>query len=167
MTPESDYKLIPLTQEQVAIVDADDFASLNRWKWFAHWCPGTRSYYARRSVKTSDTILAILMAREIMGLNLGDKRQVDHINHDTLDNRRSNLRIVSAAENSINRRMRSDNKSGHKGVTWEKERCKWRVRIKRNERNINLGRFIDLNDAVKAYENAARELHGEFLCLNG
>ena len=87
-------KLIPLTQEQFAIVDASDYGGLSTFKWIAIWKKGTRSFYARRTTLGShDTRKTIYMHRQILGLSddnplLGDHREPSR----TLDNRRNNLK---------------------------------------------------------------------------
>jgi hypothetical protein len=87
---------------------------------------------------------------------------VDHINGNKLDNRRSNLRICTQAENQRNRGKQRNNVSGHKGVTWYARTSKWRVSIVLNKKHIHLGYFNLVSEAQKAYENAATEYHGEF-----
>jgi hypothetical protein len=87
---------------------------------------------------------------------------VDHINGDPLDNRRSNLRLCTHAENMRNRRRSTDNKSGFKGVYFDLERKKWRTSIRCDGRRITLGRFDKIEDAYAAYCAAAVKYHGEF-----
>ncbi|SRR5258708_256205 len=97
-------------------------------------------------------------------LNAPDGVVVDHINGDTLDNRRSNIRLCSAAENSRNRRMRRRNRSGFKGVVRRGNR--WEVRIQLNSKQYFLGSFSDISDAVRAYDLASVQMHGEFASPN-
>ena len=103
--------IICLTRGQEAIVDDVDFYELSKVKWQAEYNAATRSFYAVRSIphpQRNNKQTIERMARRIMGLSFGDRRQVDHINHNTLDNRRDNLRIVTARENSENRTNVSD-----------------------------------------------------------
>ncbi len=97
---------ITLTHGQVALVDAADYEWLMQWKWRAraNACWYGRNYYADSTVKIDGKWQVLKMHRIILGLEIGDKRHGDHINHDTLDNRRGNLRIVTPAENNRNRR---------------------------------------------------------------
>jgi len=96
-------KQITLTQGQYAIVDDWNYEWLNQWKWCAGWAKNTKSYYAMRRAKGEfDRYYTIRMHREILGLKKGDRRQADHINHNTLDNRESNLRIVNNQQNCFN-----------------------------------------------------------------
>lgn len=81
-------------------------------------------------------------------------KQIDHIDHNPLNNHISNLRLVTDAENKLNLPMRKTNKSGHRGVHWDKQRKKWFAQIQRNKKTIALGRFYNLEDAIKARRQA-------------
>lgn len=101
--PHEDYCTITLTKGQVAIVDAADFPLLSRRKWCAMWYPKRQVFYAAQRQKVGDGQYAMVgMHRYLMGLKFGDPRDVDHENLNTLDNRRSNLRIASRSENNMN-----------------------------------------------------------------
>lgn len=91
--------------------------------------------------------------------------QVDHINMKRDDNRWSNLRAATKAENMHNTGRIATNQSGYKGVHWHSQRNKWTARIKSNGRGLYLGLFETREEAAAAYEAAARELHGEFVRL--
>jgi len=138
-------KTIPLSQGQYAIVDDEDFDWLMQWKWHASWNLRTRSFYAVRSIplpngkKTTES-----MHRVILGLGRGDKLQGDHIDHDTLDNRRANVRIVTNQENQHNPRRT-------KGYTWDKNRRKFEAKIMVNGIKKHLGRFDTPAEARAAY----------------
>jgi len=86
---------------------------------------------------------------------------VDHINHDTMDNRVSNLRICTHQENSRNKK-KVKNESGHTGVILDKRRNKWQARIKVDYKHIFLGYFDDIEDAIKARKEAEIKYFGEF-----
>lgn len=90
---------------------------------------------------------------------------IDHKNHNLLDNRRCNLRVCTAAENSFNRRKDSRNKSGYKGVCFEKSRNKWAADIRAFGVRYRLGRFDTAEQARDAYVEAAKKLHGEWVCF--
>lgn len=92
--------------------------------------------------------------------------QVDHINGNTLDNRRCNLRICTSAENGRNRKPRKGGSSGYKGVCWNKPAQKWQARIMVGGKSISLGYFDDEVEAARAYDAAACEFHGDFARLN-
>lgn len=91
---------------------------------------------------------------------------VDHINGDRLDNRRSNLRIVTKQQNSMNRVGNKGKLSRHKGITYYKVSDRWQVRIVANEKVIALGYYKKERDAAEAYNRAALKYHGEFARLN-
>jgi hypothetical protein len=155
------YRIIPLTQGQNAIVDASDYDWLSQWNWYALWAAHTKSFYAvRHDAPCSPTIR---MHRLI--LNCGKDEEVDHRDHDTLNNRRCNLRKCTGTQNAINRRMRSNNTSGFKGVCWDKKSQKWRSYINANGVRRNLGLFTRKELAAAAYIGAAKELHKDFACL--
>lgn len=104
----------------------------------------------------------IQMSRLIMGLKYGDKKEVDHINHDVHDNRKQNLRICTRSENNWNIGTRSNNKSGVTGVSWDKKSNKWVVHISYNGKDHNLGAYFDFNEAVKIRKEAEEKYFGEY-----
>ena len=106
----------------------------------------------------------IYMHRVVM--NTPDGMETDHISMNTLDNRRENLRQCTRAENSANKKKYSTNTSGYKGVTWHKAANKWRAQITINYKNHILGQFDKIEDAAKAYNEAAKNRLGEFARLN-
>ena len=86
------------------------------------------------------------------------KGQIDHINRNRTDNRICNLREVSHKQNNQNRSKAGNNTSGHTGVVWHKQRSKWQATIKHNQKNVSLGLFTNLEDAVAA-RKAAEKLY--------
>jgi len=88
--------------------------------------------------------------------------EVDHINHDPLDNRRTNLRLCTRSENLRNRRMQCNNTSGYKGVRLECGR--WRVQISLDGKNRHIGFYDSPEEGYEAYVQAAALYHGEFAC---
>jgi len=154
------YRYIPLTHNQNAIVDVGDFEWLSQFNWRAVWNSHTCSFYAARNVNTKN----VYMHRVILGS--APKEETDHWNHNTLDNRRENLRKCTGTQNLSNRGMQRNNKSGFKGVYWEKDRGKWGAMIQAKGKVICLGRFQTPEEAARAYDAAAREQFGEFAFLN-
>src|SRR5208337_4769038 len=106
MTPETSYRLIPLTQGQFAKVSPHRFEELSRFKWCSHWNPHTESFYAKRSVVINGKQNTMFMHRVILGLSYDDPRRGDHRNQDTLDNQDENLRIATNSQNASNSRMK-------------------------------------------------------------
>jgi len=90
------------------------------------------------------------------------KYQIDHIDCDKANNRISNLREATNAQNQRNRGRRRDNSSGYKGVSWNSARRKWQSRIKLNGRYKSLGYYDSPDAAWIAYCESANRLHGEF-----
>lgn len=87
---------------------------------------------------------------------------IDHIDGDILNNKKENLRLVSASQNSANRKVHCNNACGERGVIYEKSRGKWRADIGFNGKRKTLGRFLTKEDAVSARKKAEAEWHGKF-----
>jgi hypothetical protein len=163
---DQSYRLIPLTQGENAIVDAEDFEWLSQWNWYANWSPGTKSFYACRSPgsRKYGTVEFIKMHRVIM--KCGEGEEVDHRNHNTLDNRKPNLRKCTPKQNAFNRRCHRESYSGFKGVTFDKRRNRWYTYIRPSGKQIFGGSFGSAKEAAKAYDDLARIHFGEFAHLN-
>ncbi len=154
-------KTLQLSQGQVALVDDEDFEALAKFKWHAGWYPSSKTYYAKRNVKLDGgRKTTALMHRELMGAAQG--QEVDHINHNGLDNRRENVRLCIRTQNNGNMRKRTGCSSQYKGVVWCKNHELWMVRVKRKL----VGYFVAENEAAQAYNRVAREKFGEFALLN-
>ena len=159
-------KEIPLTQGKVALVDDEDYERITALKWTANLQKRRGdAWYAARNDRRRGINRTILMHRVILDAPPG--MQVDHVNGDGLDNRRSNLRLCSASENSHNaRKRRGVTSSQFKGVTWRKDSQKWRARIRSNHRLILIGQFDTEEAAALAWNEAAIKYHGAFARLN-
>lgn len=156
---------IPLTRGQYALVNYRDYRRLMKHTWYARWDPGIRGFRAVRSEHGENGEQhTVYMHREILNAQPG--RQVDHVNHDPLDNRRCNLRLCSGSNNQHNQRPRTVGTSRHKGVSWYKRTQKWQAQICCNSRRVHLGSFDSEDDAAAAYNRAAVRLHGAFARLN-
>lgn len=151
-------KQIKLTKGKFAIVDDDMFEYLNQWKWYCdiHGY-AIRRPYIKNSGRKNQKCEIIRMHRIIN--NTPDGFETDHINRNPLDNRKENLRSVNASQNKINQKIRIDNTSGVKGITWDKQTNKWRVFIGINNKIINLGRFLNIKLAILVRQNAEIKYH--------
>jgi hypothetical protein len=139
-----------LTQNQIALCDIEDAEKIDIHQWQAQWSPHTKSYYAVATVKIDGKSTRIQMSRLVLNLKSNDKHQADHINHNTLDNRKKNLRIITNKVNSQNRR-------GVKGYYWSKIAKKWIANIGVNGKSIHLGRFTVESEARQAYLDARQK----------
>lgn len=119
-------------------------------------------YYFLRNTKIGNKRTCVTLHREIMNCTIGDGHVVDHINGDTLDNRRSNLRICNNTENVRNQKLHKCNTSGYRGVSKNKKTGKWIVHISVNNKILHIGTFVDIKDAVKAYENASNYYYKDY-----
>jgi hypothetical protein len=157
-------RLIPVGHGKYAIVDADDYDRLAKYKW--QLCTnGHTSYAFRRSSRAGGKKeQRIFMHHEIIDIPQG--LVCDHINRKVFDNRTANLRPATVAQNNCNRCSTGQTASRYRGVCQAARSNKWRAQIRVNGRLIYLGVFDDEVDAAKAYDTAAREYHGEFAVLN-
>lgn len=151
-------KTIPLTQGKFTIVDDDVYDYLMQWKWTFS------GGYAYRLKTIKGKSKKIWLHREINATPTG--KYTDHIDGNRLNNTRSNLRVCTYAENNKNAKTRKDNKSGYRGVHWEKGCRKWRAVINNNGKRITIGMFDDVVAAAIAYNEYAKKLHKEFARLN-
>jgi len=155
-------KQIPLTRGMFALVDDSDFEYLNQWKWRAGEC--TNSFYAVREVGNRITRHTVYLHRLIMGAEKG--QQVDHKNHNTLDNQRSNLRLCLPCENGYNRRRAAPNSTSRFKGVYLTPAGTWCAQITHKGKCTSLGCFKEETDAAIAYNAAALQLKGEFAYLN-
>jgi hypothetical protein len=151
-------KEIVLKNGGITLVDDEDFEALSQFAWLRT----NHGYVIRYVGKTT----IVRMHRAVMDLALDDRRCVDHINGNKLDNRKCNLRICTRAENNRNRGLNRNNTSGFRGVIWLKTDKRWEARIKSNGKTLYLGRFDTAEFAAEAYKIAAKELYGEFACFD-
>lgn len=141
-----------------ALVDAADVPMLKSLD--ARWGLSTKAR-GRRAIHARINGRLVMLHRFLIG---SDPPMVDHINGDPLDNRRSNLRVATNAENQRNRGPQKNNRSGMKGVT--RNRKGWMARIKVDGKPMHLGTFSSPDEAARAYDLAAQVHHGQFARLN-
>lgn len=126
-----------------AIVDISDLDLVVSHRWRLLTATPLHRYAMRQVGNSHHGGRSVLfMHRVILGLQPGHVPEVDHINHDTLDNRRSNL---SAGSHAVNMQNRPGSR-----VCWDKERHIWRARIRRDNQRIEIGRFVNREDAISA-----------------
>lgn len=146
----------------IVLVDDNLFEELNKFKWYSKLDFRSKKPYIRRRTKSKD----IYIHRQIMSVS-NSKIQVDHINMNTLDNRKENLRICErGAQNAINRPKQKNNRSGYKGVYFNKKSNNFCAQIRFNQQTIRLGYFETAEEAAKTYNHAAIEYFKEFAYLN-
>lgn len=161
-TSPTSFSLIPLTQGKFAIVDKEDYEKLSKYNWFAR--KTGNNFYAVRSLylgggRKNERNKTIYMHHMI--IKCSDGFEIDHINHNGLDNRKQNLRICRRWQNNGNQR-KTRGTSQYKGVFWDKTRGKWVARIK----HTFLGRYDNEKEAAETYNKAAIEYWGNFAELN-
>lgn len=161
---DSSYKIIALSQGQNTKVDAEDYDWLNQWPWQARWNKDTHSFYALRTDRSVTPRKTVYMSAFILGCKDGEES--DHRNHDTLDNRRENLRKATKLQNIRNRRIFRNNTSGFQGVSWHKRDRVWCAHVRHKGILIHLGYFDSAEEAARAHDELAKKLHGEFAVLN-
>jgi hypothetical protein len=160
-------KEIKLTQGQVALVDDEDFEWLSQLKWHVANLRAPHNLSDRFYARSKN----LLMHRLIM--NAGKGRVVDHVDGNTLNNCRHNLRLVSQTHNNRNRRKSSrQTTSKYKGVSRRAIDIargtprSWRTQIKVNGKKLDIGMFATEYEAAAAYNEAAIKYFGEFASLN-
>lgn len=144
------------------IIDDDDSERILARSWVM---AGNGIYFVSYSHRVGRQSKYFRLHRFIMGYGPGDPVVIDHINSDTLDNRKVNLRICTQAENMMNQKRRVDNKSGYKGVSWNSEKRKWCAEIHYQNNKIRLGYFVTPIEAYEKYCEAAKKYHGDFARL--
>jgi hypothetical protein len=156
-------KEIKLTRGMSAIVDDEDFETLNQFKWFSQ--KGGDTYYAVRSEYGEGKRKAILMHRLILGIK-DPKIGADHKNGNGLDNQRYNLRPCTKSQNGANQKVRSGGGSKYKGVSWNAGYMAWGASIRYKGKLIHIAFYTREIDAAKAYNKRALYYFGEFAQLN-
>jgi hypothetical protein len=141
------------------LIDDKDYDLVKDYKWYVYI---NKSGYKRIIAKKKNKNISF--ARTIMIPNLNE--EVDHINHNTLDNRRCNLRICTHQENCYNLKTRKDNSLGVKGLWFNKKTNKYVAVIRTNGKKVFQKYFNNISDAKREYDKKAKEIFKEFACLN-
>jgi hypothetical protein len=153
---ESIIELYNKKKEKVGetIIDEEIYYDLIKYSW----CYSNGYVHGIINKKTTKLYRYII--------NYNGKDVVDHINGNKLDNRKSNLRIVTQAKNMMNKSSHKNATSKYIGVNWDKNTKSWLVRISINGKSKNLGRFKDEIEAAKVRDIATKEHYKEFGKLN-
>lgn len=163
-----DFVTIETASGRTTIVSIEDI-DLAEFKWkIVCFSPKriTKRFYAIRYIypngKCKGILLARLVASRMIRRDLLSTEFIDHINGNSLDNRRCNLRIATDAENCQNQKRSAKNTSGYKGVRYIDYKRKWVARINANRKHFFLGYFDTAEEAYEAYCKAAIKYHKEF-----
>ena len=143
----------------VALVDDEEFESLNQFKWCV--AKSEKIFYAVRTISIDGKRRNLPMHNAIL-----KGKGIDHIDHNGLNNQKSNLRFCTVSENAMNNRKQENAVSIYKGVCFCKRRKKWKATIQINGKSSYLGHFSSEVEAAKAYNAKAVELFLEFANLN-
>jgi len=141
------------------IVDDDDYEKLSLYRWVVNYY----GYAVRSAHKDIGLNATLLMHRQLLNPQKGEL--VDHVNGNKLDNRKSNLRLATIAENQRNRGKQRNNRSGHKGVCLLKDDQrvkKWVAQITVDGKRNRIGYYYTAEEASEAYEIASKKHFGKF-----
>lgn len=153
-------KEIKLFSGDVSLVDDEDFQNVSSYKFYK-----SNKGYAYRNVYVDKKNTIVYLHREVISAPKGTI--VDHINGNKLDNRKSNLRLVTARENQFNKRKTTkETSSKYKGVCWIQKTNSWLSSIRVDGVRTNLGYYETEDAAAIAYNEKVKQYHGEFAILN-
>jgi len=161
---------LPLTRGKIVIIDEDDYDELVQFSWHATRVKYGLAGYQFVAVRTcycpfdNKKKRTIFMHRQITSCPRG--LQVDHINHEPLDNRKVNLRVCTGTENMHNSHAHKLSSSQYKGVSWYPPTKTWQAHIRVDKKKLHLGYFENEQDAAKAYDEAASKEFQSFALLN-
>lgn len=156
-----------LIKNQLVLIDEEDVHLIDLYKWRISK-KGSDTNYVISTCRKSGKPKCIRLHRLIMGVHDVHWRDstVDHINGNSFDNRKSNLRIVTLSQNSWNSKKPKNNTSGYKGVDYISAEKKFRARISVKNKRISLGSFNTALEAAIAYDEGAKLHYGEYALLN-
>jgi len=148
------------------LIDDEDYERMRKHGWCVR-VMSQHMIYFRSNISGFGKGRISMLHRFIVGCVPNDGKTVDHINGNTLDNRKCNLRICTQHENSRNQRIRKNNTTGYKGVRIRRQYTHtWDAYIMVDNKQISLGVWDNIEDAAHAYDIAALYYFGEFARLN-
>lgn len=151
-----DYGVGYLSCGDTFMFDMEDYYKIKDFYWYKQ-----NGYILANAVNKRGR--SVFIHRIILGLNGSNKeKQVDHINHDTYDNRKNNLRIVNNSKNQMNTRATKNNTTGCKGVYLEKQTNKYRASITKDKQVYKSKRFVNMQDAIQWRKEIEEQLFGEY-----
>lgn len=164
MTPESYTALVPATKGIFALVDIEDLPRVLKYSWRASFSRNGKFYIETSLKRVNGKQPKLKLHQLILGVKEGFV--IDHINGDTSDNRRCNLRHATMSENQSNQIRRKHNSSKYRGVYWKKSQKKWVASIRHLNKRYHIGYFSSEAEAALAFNAVAKEMKGPYVCLN-
>jgi len=152
-------KTISLSRGKVALIDDEDLEKVTQHNWNLERARKGLCYYAVSALNGRKLCMHRLI------IEAPDGKDVHHINHNGLDNRKANLLICTRTDNVRNKRP-SQHSSKYKGVSWCKRVSRWQAKIQLEEKHYHLGYFNSEMRAAKVYDRNAKVLLGPFAYLN-
>lgn len=154
---KDNYAIIITNKKEEVFIDIDDIEKVKNSTWYIN---GARHKYAVAKIKNKH----VKLHRLIMNVLDMDYKtvQVDHINGNTLDNRKCNLRLVTPQQNSFNKSKNNFGKNKHNGVHYMKDKCKWRAYITYNGKWIHIGMYETEDEAIITRIKAEEKYYGEY-----
>ncbi|HJV45645.1 MAG TPA: HNH endonuclease [Bacillota bacterium] len=148
------YKVLYLN----AWIDTKDLplASSFPGTWVAEYSQTAQRYYIHGRLYANGTSKKVYLHRWLV--SCPDDLVVDHIDGDSLNNLRSNLRTVTSAQNAQNKKLYTTNQSGVPGLTWDKAKGKWRVQFSINGKCKYFGSYFEFHDAEKVARDIYKNL---------
>lgn len=152
-----------------AVVDEDLYEEFSKYKWRADFIKDKLKRVCRDRNKKDPAGKTKIFLHQAVVTSVPVGMVIDHINHDTLDNRKANLRVCTVRENAMNRRPNKNNRTAYKGVTMVKRangKISYMARIRDKGVSIHIGMFDTAEKAARAYNKKATELFGKYAYLN-
>lgn len=148
-----DYVILYTYKNEPFFVDLEDFGRIHKYCWRKN-----DSGYLCTTIKQKTVYLHRMIMNAASGIDVDHK----HGSNTKHDNRKSNLRLATISQNQMNKERQTNNTSGCVGVSWNKKSQKWRARIHIDKKEIQLGEYRDIQDAVNARRNAEEKYFGEY-----